>query len=100
VGLTDSRPLSWITQGACRDEDPELFFPVSVLGPGLDQADRAKAVCGRCLVRRRCLAYAMGTRQAGIWGGTTDNERRVLRARERGHAARARENLAVRRRGC
>jgi WhiB family transcriptional regulator, redox-sensing transcriptional regulator len=94
--LTDSRALSWITQGACRDSDPELFFPVSIMGPGLDQADRAKAVCGCCLVRWKCLAYAMTTRQTGIWGGTTDNERRLMRARERRHAARAHENLAAR----
>ena len=37
----------------------------------------AKAVCGRCLVRVMCLAYAMATGQDGVWGGTTDYERRT-----------------------
>lgn len=77
----------WRTRGACRDEDPELFFPVAMSGPALDQISRAKAVCARCPVRAECLAWALSTRQSvGVWGGLTEDERRT-RKRTRGGQA-------------
>jgi len=66
---------AWMSHGACRGEDPELFFPITAIGPALQQISRAKAVCGRCTVRLMCLAYARATGQSGIWGGTTGEER-------------------------
>ncbi|KUN86454.1 WhiB family transcriptional regulator [Streptomyces griseoruber] len=37
---------------------------------------------GRCPVREQCLDRAMDTDQAlGVWGGTTEAERRALRRR-------------------
>jgi len=47
----------------------------------------AKAVCFGCAVRAACLSYALATGQAGIWGGTTQEERHVIR-RSSGSAAR------------
>lgn len=68
----------WHTQAACQSADPDLFFPVSESGRSLDQAATAKAFCARCQVLRECLAFALATRQAhGIWGGTTEQERRL-----------------------
>jgi WhiB family redox-sensing transcriptional regulator len=61
----------WMPRGACRGEDPELFFPVTAAGPALAQVFAAKAVCFQCAVRAACLSYALATGQAGIWGGTT-----------------------------
>ena len=69
----------WMPLGACRGEDPELFFPVTLAGPALMQVFAAKAVCFRCAVRAACLSYALATGQAGIWGGTTQEERRAMR---------------------
>ncbi|OLT18159.1 transcription factor WhiB [Pseudonocardia sp. CNS-139] len=70
----------WRLRAACRDEDPELFFPVSATGPGARQIARAKAVCARCPVRAECLAYALDEGLAhGVFGGTTEDERRALR---------------------
>jgi WhiB family transcriptional regulator, redox-sensing transcriptional regulator len=70
----------WRQRAACRDQDPELFFPVSEIGPGARQADRAKAVCARCPVRTACLEYALDNGlDHGIFGGTTETERRALR---------------------
>jgi WhiB family transcriptional regulator, redox-sensing transcriptional regulator len=68
----------WMSRGACQGEDPELFFPIAVEGPALHQASEAKEVCRRCAVCAMCLAYAVETRQAGIWGGTTWEERRAM----------------------
>jgi WhiB family transcriptional regulator, redox-sensing transcriptional regulator len=45
--------------------------------------------CRRCAVAARCLAYALQTRQAGIWGGTTQEERRATTERHRRHVSTA-----------
>lgn len=76
-----------------------MFFPLVPAGPGLVQAERAKAVCARCQVRAECLRFAMETVQDhGVWGGTSEEERRALRlARNRRPAvyAAARSNRAA-----
>ncbi|GAA1277682.1 hypothetical protein GCM10009609_46080 [Pseudonocardia aurantiaca] len=74
----------WRLRAACQDEDPELFFPVTEMGPGATQAEQAKAVCARCPVRAKCLEYALDNGlDHGIFGGTTELERRTLRRRTR-----------------
>jgi WhiB family transcriptional regulator, redox-sensing transcriptional regulator len=70
----------WRHSSACRDEDPELFFPVGTTGPAERQVEAAKAVCRRCMVTSECLAWALDTGQdAGVWGGLSEDERRVLK---------------------
>ncbi|WP_300612130.1 WhiB family transcriptional regulator [Trebonia sp.] len=79
----------WRTSAACRTADPELFFPVSSFGRAQDDIAQAKAVCGSCEVRRQCLQFALATHQMyGVWGGTTEEERRV-RVREQRERARS-----------
>jgi WhiB family transcriptional regulator, redox-sensing transcriptional regulator len=88
-----ARSLGWMSRGACRQADPELFFPISVTAPGAQQAEAAKTVCGGCSVRANCLSYALEAMPEGIWGGTTPEERRAVRRsssrRSRGTAAAA-----------
>ena len=73
---------TWRREAICRDTDPNLFFPVGTTGFALMQIDRARQVCDECPVRVECLDYALETNQdSGIWGGTTEDERRVLRRR-------------------
>jgi WhiB family redox-sensing transcriptional regulator len=70
----------WGSRAACRSADPELFFPVSETGPSATQIAKAKTVCARCEVRGECLAFALATwEQHGVWGGTSPEERTVLR---------------------
>ena len=71
---------TWRTDAICRDTDPDLFFPVGTTGLALVQIARAKEVCGECPVKIDCLDYALETNQdSGIWGGLSEEERRVLR---------------------
>ncbi|MXM66069.1 WhiB family transcriptional regulator [Streptomyces sp. HUCO-GS316] len=73
---------NWRDHAACRHEDPDLFFPFGTTGPALVQTEQAKAVCRRCLVQEQCLRWALGTGQSiGVWGGTSENERRALQRR-------------------
>ncbi|MGH9857745.1 MAG: WhiB family transcriptional regulator [Acidobacteriota bacterium] len=70
----------WRDNAACRDTDPDLFFPVGTTGPVIEQIESAKAICYACPVLKECLEYALVTNQdSGIWGGTSEEERRALR---------------------
>ncbi len=76
--------MGWRSKAACLNEDPELFFPIGTTGPALDQMERAKEICRRCDVITQCLRWAMDTGQeAGIWGGTSEEDRRILRRNRR-----------------
>ena len=73
---------TWRKRAACRGIDVEIFFPETD-----DDADTeaAKAVCEVCPVRQACLEHALAQREReGVWGGTTERERRrILRQRRK-----------------
>ena len=85
MALTWTRTIDWDQedwreQASCRHTDPDLFFPIGSTGPALDQIAAAKAVCAQCPVQPACLEFALATNQeAGVWGGTSEEERRKLR---------------------
>jgi WhiB family redox-sensing transcriptional regulator len=71
--------MSWLDTAACRDADPELFFPVGTAGPDVVAGLRALAICRRCDVRQQCLAWAIEQQVTyGIWGGLTEQQRERL----------------------
>ena len=70
----------WRRVAACRNTEPDLFFPVGTTGPAVDQIDAAKRVCHACDAIEPCLDFALATNQeSGVWGGTSEEERRKLR---------------------
>jgi WhiB family redox-sensing transcriptional regulator len=79
---------NWRVRAACATPgvDPEVFFPEQ--GQAW-KASKAKAVCAGCTVRDACLHDALIGPQAagedvhGIFGGTSQQERRRLRGRAR-----------------
>lgn len=72
----------WRELAACRDSDPETFFPVGTTGPALGQIDKAVGICSSCSVVEACLQYALESNQeAGVWGGYAEDDRRRLRKR-------------------
>lgn len=72
---------SWHDQAECRDLDPAVFYAAGDLGVYETQLHnrRAKEVCAGCPVRSDCLEAALVRREDGIWGGTTEAERREIR---------------------
>lgn len=75
-----SADYTWRHQATCRDTDPELFFPIGTTGQALLQIAKAKSVCCECPVHVECLQFALETNQdTGIWGGTSEEERRQMR---------------------
>ena len=62
----------WRERAACRDTDPDLFFPIGSTGLAVDQI-RAEA-------RTECLEFALlSNQESGVWGGATEDERRRIR---------------------
>jgi WhiB family redox-sensing transcriptional regulator len=84
--------MDWRFRAVCKDEDPELFFPIGNSGPAVLQIAEAKAVCRRCPVMEQCAQWALETGQdAGVWGGLDEDDRRRMKRR----AARNRARKAV-----
>ena len=73
----------WRVDAACADKHPDMFFP----GRG-GATEPAKRVCAGCPVKADCLDHALRHREVfGIWAGTSERERRVLRRQYRQGAA-------------
>lgn len=63
---------AWMSRARCFGMDPELFYPERGAS-----AEDAKKTCRACVVQDDCFEYAVRTNQNhGIWGGTTERERR------------------------
>ena len=87
-GDADQAAVNWRDHAACKSCSPELFFPAGTTGAAFDEIVAAKAVCAVCPVQTACLRFALRTNQAyGIWGGTTEDERAVMKRLSRGRAA-------------
>ena len=69
----------WMTKGNCRNKPPEVFFPSDGLG-----VEVAKKICETCNVKDLCLSHALNNRiDHGVWGGTSERQRRRLRKEQR-----------------
>lgn len=74
--FTPGPGLDWQIDAPCAQTDPEVFYP-EVGG----SSRQAKVVCTGCPVRRECLEYALThDERFGVWGGTSERERRRLRS--------------------
>lgn len=79
IALLPEADRSWMADAACRDADPDQWFPSAGLPTAM-----ALAVCNGCPVRERCADYADAHYERhGVWGGLTF-EQRKRRAWQRG----------------
>jgi len=71
----------WMAHGSCRFVPPATFFPSDGVG-----VEHAKQICATCPVVERCLEYALEQRiDHGVWGGTSERQRRrILKKRRSG----------------
>jgi WhiB family redox-sensing transcriptional regulator len=70
--MTTVDARDWTANAKCRGQG-DAMFPQAV-----DQR-RARALCDGCPVLFACLAEALdGNIEWGIWGGTTERERRAI----------------------
>jgi WhiB family redox-sensing transcriptional regulator len=86
----------WRAYAACRDVNPELFFPEDAGGNEPATAPpEVKAICGRCPVAGRCLDRYIDEPD-GVFAGTTGYERRVMtRKIMRKHCGRCRSTDVI-----
>jgi WhiB family redox-sensing transcriptional regulator len=81
VVVEDDGRHAWLDRAACRDQDPQRFFPES---GEQTKAAEAKAICASCQVRDQCLDLAVKAaggidQDHGVFGGTLPAERSRLR---------------------
>ena len=73
---------SWQARAACQGQMGLAFYPpVRTERRSVKAAreERAKEICRSCPVRTDCLDHALTSNERyGIWGGTTENERKHL----------------------
>lgn len=76
--MRDETDQNWMAEGLCSDKPPSLFFPSDGVG-----VEVAKRICAECPVKDPCREYALENRiDHGVWGGTSERERRrILRSR-------------------
>jgi WhiB family redox-sensing transcriptional regulator len=75
LSLGSPEETAWMADALCAQTDPDAFFPERGESPR-----PAKAVCLTCPVCEDCLAYALEHGERfGVWGGTSERERRALR---------------------
>jgi hypothetical protein len=73
-GLDSDKAEHWSILAACRDHDPELWFPVS---KGNATEAKAVAICRQCPVLTRCAQEALTTKpEFGVWAAMTETQRR------------------------
>ena len=71
-----ARP-AWQEDAMCRGRGTKLFFSGAA-----ETTEKARVVCGTCSVREECLAFALADSSlVGVFGGTTEGERREMRRR-------------------
>lgn len=68
----------WKYSTACFDKEPDLMFPVKIE----KQKIVAETICSQCDHIVDCLYFAIVSKEEfGVWGGTTQPERREIQKR-------------------
>lgn len=73
IPVIESEPPHWRKYAKCRGTDTSVFIT-----PRGQPIRTALEVCQLCMVWRPCLRYAMENKEVGVWGRTTETQRRQL----------------------
>ena len=90
---SEPKKLQWMTDAACRDYEPAVFFTE---GAHLASAyDKARRICGSCDVLSECAAYIATWERSderhGFWAGLSPADRRKRTRRSQRAALRQRQ---------
>lgn len=66
--------MSWFKRAACLGLSTDTFFEE-------DRSLEAIAICQLCPVKSDCFEYAVKFEDYGVWGATTEQQRREYRAK-------------------
>ena len=72
----------WMDEGACIGEDPKYWMSTSEIETTNEIRENVQIaiqICRKCPVQTDCLSHAMKYLEVGVWGGTTDIERGLMR---------------------
>lgn len=75
---------AWRDEAACKGKFGQLFYPTysgerEARHQKRAREQQAKRICSRCPVVKECLDWALRNRElTGVWGCTTEVERRAL----------------------
>ena len=64
----------------CASVGGDLWYPEK-MGGLIAEANIAKRICDSCTHKVECAEWGVHNEKFGIWGGTTENERRNIRRR-------------------
>lgn len=73
---------AWRARSACADHDVDPAWFFAAQGDSVSRT-AALEVCARCEVRVECLEQVGLYERFGVWGGTTEKERRTIRRSRR-----------------
>ena len=65
---------AFFDEAICLGAEPSIFD-----GDSLTDVLEAKKICSACPIQAMCLEWATHTQDAGVWGGSTPDERKKLR---------------------
>lgn len=74
--------MTWWDEALCAEIGGDFWHPVKG-----ESTKAAKALCAECPVIAECLEYALANKVDGVWGGTSERDRRALRLAQRTDAA-------------
>lgn len=70
-------------EARCADKvvtpDPDIFNPDHDDPQKAEKEAAAKKICGGCAHKVECMLYALDKKESGVWGGTSERQRRRMR---------------------
>jgi hypothetical protein len=75
--------INW-NKGECNGAPLNLFYILEENRKAADWLDpeAIRRICGGCSIWNKCLSYAMGNENYGMWGGLLTKERNALKQRD------------------
>lgn len=70
----DNLTSQWMEEGICNYENRGLFYSLYI-----GEQREAVKICQKCPIIDKCREYAITNNEIGVWGGTTEKQRRKLR---------------------